>query len=157
MHDVTYRSVGFSEIDIIRPLWEELNRHHAGRSEYFRSWYERMNFGDRKAYFRNLHESGQLRLDLASDRSTGAYIGYCISSLSREKAGEIESLWVDPGYRSAGIGTALVTRAFGWMDSNGAVRKRVSVSAGNQDAWAFYRKFGFVPRLTVLEQKNPGN
>ena len=157
MRDVAYRSAGFSEIDIIRPLWEELNRHHAGRSEHFRAWYERMNFGERKAYFRNLHESGKLRLDLAVDHPTGNPVGYCVSSLSREKAGEIESLFVDPAYRSEGVGTTLVTRALGWMDSSGAVRKRVSVGCGNEDTQTFYQKFGFVPRLTVLEQKNPGN
>jgi len=157
MHDVAYRSAGFSEIDLIRPLWDQLNRHHHARSEHFRSWYERTDFEDRKAHFRDLSESGQLRLDLAIDRPTGNPVGYSVSSLSREKAGEIESLFVDPGYRSEGVGTTLVTRALGWMDSSGAVRKRVSVGSGNGDAWAFYRKFGFVPRLTVLEQKNPGN
>lgn len=156
MHDVAYRSTGFSEIDIIRPLWEQLNRHHHGRSEHFRSWYERMNFEERKAHFGYLAESGQIRLDLALDRPTGKCVGYCVSSLSCEKAGEIESLFVESGYRSEGVGTTLVTRALGWMDSSGAVRKRVSVGNGNEDAWPFYRKFGFFPRLTVLEQKAPG-
>jgi ribosomal protein S18 acetylase RimI-like enzyme len=39
------------------------------------------------------------------------------------------------------------------MDSCGAVRKRVSVGNGNEAAWAFYRKFGFFPRMMILEQK----
>jgi len=38
------------------------------------------------------------------------------------------------------------------MDTCGVVQKRVSVSAGNGDAWQFYRKSDFYPRLTVLEQ-----
>ena len=32
-------------------------------------------------------------------------------------------------------------------------RARVSVGDGNEVAWVFYRKFGFYPRMTVLEQK----
>lgn len=67
--------------------------------------------------------------------------------------GEVESLFVEPAYRSEGIGTVLVTRGLAWMNSIGAVRKRVSVGDGNETAWAFYRKFGFYPRMTVLEQK----
>ncbi|MGB9177302.1 MAG: hypothetical protein WCB46_11295 [Methanoregula sp.] len=39
------------------------------------------------------------------------------------------------------------------MDTIGMVGKRVSVGDGNAAAWAFYRKFGFYPRMTVLEQK----
>jgi ribosomal protein S18 acetylase RimI-like enzyme len=39
------------------------------------------------------------------------------------------------------------------MDSCGAERKRVSVGNGNEAAWAFYKKFGFYPRMTILEQK----
>jgi ribosomal protein S18 acetylase RimI-like enzyme len=70
-----------------------------------------------------------------------------------EKTGEVESLFVDAAYRSEGIGSALVTRGLAWMDSFGVVRKQVSVSDGNEAAWEFYRKFGFYPRMTVLEQK----
>ena len=46
-----------------------------------------------------------------------------------------------------------MTRAIAWLDNAGAVRKRVSVAYGNEAAGTFYRKFGFYPRMTVLEQK----
>jgi len=67
--------------------------------------------------------------------------------------GEVESLFVDKANRSAGIGTVLVTRGLAWMDSCEVIRKRVSVGNGNESAWAFYRKFGFYPRMAMLEQK----
>jgi ribosomal protein S18 acetylase RimI-like enzyme len=153
MHTVTYRATGIGEIELIRPLWDQLNRYHHEKASHFRAHYEQMTFEDRKSHFTRLHESGQLQVDLAQDTRTGHYIGYCVSSVSAEKAGELESLFVDATYRSAGIGTALVTRGLAWMDSLGAVRKRVSVGNGNETAWAFYRKFGFYPRMTVLEQK----
>jgi GNAT superfamily N-acetyltransferase len=67
--------------------------------------------------------------------------------------GEIESIFVEAPYRSKGIGKALITRALAWMDSSGAIKKRVSVSDGNEGVWEFYRRFGFFPRMMVLEQK----
>jgi diamine N-acetyltransferase len=80
-------------------------------------------------------------------------VGYCVSSLSEDKTGEIESIFLENGYRSQGIGTDLMLRALAWMDKDGATRKRVSVGNGNEEAWKFYEKFGFYPRMTVLEQK----
>jgi GNAT superfamily N-acetyltransferase len=153
MHPVVYRTAGISEIELIRPLWEQLNEYPHAQAIHFRTHYEKMTFEDRKLHFGHIHETGQLRLDLAADSATGKYVGYCVSSLSAENAGEIESLLVDAAYRSAGIGTVLVTRGLAWMDSWGAVRKRVSVGNGNEAPWTFYRKFGFYPRMTVLEQK----
>ena len=152
MHSVAYRAAGIDEIDLIRPLWEQLNEHHHMKASFFRKHYERMTFGDRKLHFLRLHESGYLRIDLAQDTMTGDYIGYCVCSVSADKTGEVESLFVNATYRSAGIGTALVTRGLAWMDSLGTVMKRVSVGNGNEPAWMFYRKFGFYPRMMVLEQ-----
>jgi len=153
MHAVAYRSTGIGEIELIRPLWKQLNEYHHTKASHFKTHYERMTFEHRRLYFCKLHESGQLRVDLAMDTTTGMYVGYCVSSLSAEKTGEVESLFVDAAYRSAGIGTALVIRGLTWMDSQGAIRKRVSVGNGNEAVWAFYRKFGFYPRMTLLEQK----
>lgn len=153
MHAVLYRTTGYDEIELIRPLWEQLNSYHHAKASRFREHYEQMSFEDRRSHFCRLDESGYFRLDLAQDKETRRYIGYCVSSVSAEHTGEIESLFVDQEFRSAGIGTALVTRGLKWMDSLGALRKRVSVGDGNESAWAFYRKFGFYPRMTVLEQK----
>lgn len=153
MHTFAYRTTGFSEIDLIRPLWEQLNAHHHAGALRFRDHYERMTFEDRRLHFLSCHESGNLRIDLAMDPETGRYVGYCVSSLTPERNGEIESLFVEPGYRSQGIGTALVTRALAWMDGCGAERIRVVVGDGNEPSFAFYEKFGFFPRMTVLEQK----
>lgn len=152
MHAVAYRTAGIEEIELIRPLWEQLNAHHHEKATRFRLCYGKMTFGDRKSWFCRLHESGEVRVDLALDQGSGRFIGYCVSSVTAEKTGEIESLFVHPGYRSAGTGTALVTRGLAWMDDRGALRKRVSVADGNEDSWAFYERFGFYPRMTVLEQ-----
>jgi diamine N-acetyltransferase len=152
MPDIEYGARGFEEIDRIRPLWEALNEHHRRINIRFRAHYGRMSFAERKAYFSGLCDNGLFRLDIATVPATGSDIGYCAASVSGKMIGEIESLFIAPEYRSRGIGTTLVARSLAWMDNCGAVQKRVSVSTGNEDTWQFYRKFGFYPRMTVLEQ-----
>jgi diamine N-acetyltransferase len=96
---------------------------------------------------------GALRIDLARDRKTEEYIGYCVSTLTGEKLGEIESIYIEPPYRRSRIGDSLMQKALRWMDENQVKRKIVGVAEGNESVFAFYRRYGFYPRITVLEQK----
>ncbi len=153
MQPIEYRQTNIAGIELIRPLWIQLNRHHHTNARAFRDIYARWTFDDRKAYFVKISERGSLRIDLAFDPEPGLYAGYCVSSLSEDRAGEIESFYVEETYRSLGIGTNLMTRALAWLNNNGSIRNRVSVADGNEDAFPFYRKFGFYPRMTVLEQR----
>ena len=94
------------------------------------------------AHFEQLATEGMLCIDLAFDRKDrDRYVGYCVSSRSKEKTGiitvEIEPVFVDDLYRSGGIGSALVTRALGWPDENGSSGNRVPVSEGNEAAGNF--------------------
>lgn len=152
-HAVEYRSIDISEIDLIRPLWEQLNEHHRQNAHEFRDHYSEWNFGDRKAYFTNLAKTGRILIDLAVNAETDDPIGYCVSFLSPDMQGAIESIFIREASRSQGIGTALMHRAIAWLSENSSVRIRVSVAAGNEAAFLFYRKFGFSPRMTILERK----
>jgi ribosomal protein S18 acetylase RimI-like enzyme len=154
MLSIEYRRTDIREIDGIRPLWLLLNEYMSTQTKNFQSHFEQMTFEKRKAYFEQVASAGSLCIDLAFDvRDRDRYVGYCVSSLSQEKTGEIESIFVDDAYRSQGIGSALVSRALGWLDENGSTRNRVSVSEGNESVWNFYKKFRFYPRMTVIEQK----
>ena len=152
MQPVEYQETDIAGIERIRTLWIQLNRHHQANARAFQEVYARWTFDDRKAYFITVAEQGSLRIDLAFDPEQGRYAGYCVSSLSKDREGEIESIYVDETYRSLGIGTNLLTRALTWLNNRGSIRNRVSVADGNEDAFPFYRKFGFYPRMTVLEQ-----
>ena len=154
---IEYQITDERDLESIRPLWEKLNEHHHSKARHFRHHYETWNFDDRKAYFERVADAGTLRLDLAYDKDKRMYIGYCVSSISLEGHGEIESIFIEEAYRSQGIGAALLSASISWMDSAGVVRKRVAVADGNEDSWEFYQKFGFYPRMTLLEQKNEGN
>jgi ribosomal protein S18 acetylase RimI-like enzyme len=154
MFSIEYRRTGIREIDCIRPLWWLLNEYMSTQTTNFRSHFGQMSFEKRKAYFERVALAGSLCVDLAFEcKDSNRYVGYCVSSLSKEKTGEIESIFVDDVYRSCGIGSTLVIRALGWLDENGSSGNRVSVSEGNESVWNFYKKFGFYPRMTVLEQK----
>jgi diamine N-acetyltransferase len=111
-----------------------------------------MTFEGRKEHFAKLDRTGLLHIDIAMDTASCRDVGYCVCSVSPEKSGSIESIFILSSYRSQGIGTTLVTRGLVWMDSCGVTQKRVSVAAGNEDTHAFYARFRFVPRMMVLEQ-----
>ena len=154
MLNLVYRSTDISEIDLIRPLWKQLNDHHRENARVFRDLYSQWSFNDRKGYFTKMAAAGPFQIELAYDSLSGRYIGYCVSSLSREKTGEIESIFVEEPFRQRGVGKTLLNRALIWLDANGSVRNRVSVADGNEEAFSFYREFGFYPRMTILEQKH---
>jgi ribosomal protein S18 acetylase RimI-like enzyme len=149
---IEYHIADEKGLDLIRELWTELNHFHINKSVYFRHHYESMNFEARKGQLINITAKGSLHIDLAEDIEKNRTVGYCVSSVSAEKVGELESIYVGELYRRRGIGTILVRKALAWMDIMGVEKKRVSVSYGNEETWAFYRTFGLLPRMTVLEQ-----
>ncbi|MHB8165015.1 MAG: GNAT family N-acetyltransferase [Methanoregula sp.] len=152
MVQIEYITTDENDLEIIRHLWVQLNEHHHERASHFRPHYEQMTFDDRKTFFETIASTGLLRLDLARDPGTARIIGYCVSSISSENNGEIESVFVEPDYRRHDIGSDFISRAIAWMDYKDVKRKRVSIGDGNEETWQFYRKFGLYPRMTILEQ-----
>jgi len=93
-----------------------------------------------------------MRVDLALNEESTRNVGYCVSSDSAEKIGEIDSIFVDAAYRDQGIGDALMKKALCWMEKENAVAKIVEVAVGNEEAFGFNAKYDFLPRKTVLKQ-----
>jgi len=139
-------------LDQIKLLWEELNEHHCQHSPNFKDHYNRMTFEKRKSDLLKKSLLGEMRVDLAVDETSGCAVGYCVSSLIGEKIGEIESIFVNIEYRGLGIGDSLIKNALSWMDKEGATEKIVEVGDGNEQAFGFYARYGFLPRKTVLKQ-----
>jgi [ribosomal protein S5]-alanine N-acetyltransferase len=138
-------------LDLIRPLWQKLIEHHKALSRYFKDHYSKVNFDMRKEQLLNKSAGGKLQVDLARDPATGAYVGYCVTSLNSEKQGEIESIFVEKDYRGYGVGERLMTRAMGWLETMAAKKIILGVGEGNENVFSFYRRFGFYPRSTILE------
>lgn len=155
MQEILYIDGDHQLLDSVGSLWEQLNEHHKKNTTHFHQRYADFTFSKRKAAFLEKIQSGSvMRIDLARDMRSGFVIGYCISSVSRQKVGEIESIYIDENYRGKGIGGSLLQKAIEWMDTLVVNKKIVGVAAGNEQAFSFYSRYGFCPCLTVLEQKN---
>jgi GNAT superfamily N-acetyltransferase len=119
----------------------------------------------RKAEIRPLRDDdrpllfGLAALDRAADQRTlavleretvfvaeveGAAAGYV--ALEREEpCVRIDQLFVSPDHEAEGVGRQLLAYAEGYAISEGALRLRAVVDAGDARAADFYRRRGFVP------------
>lgn len=134
-------------------MWEKLNRHHANVSPHFKEAFRQFTFDERRERLLAKARTGKLRIDLARKCGEREYAGYCISSIDTDRQGEIESIFVEERRRGRGIGQALMQRALAWMDGKGVSQRSVAVAFGNEEAFRFYAKFGFYPRITRLRWK----
>jgi GNAT superfamily N-acetyltransferase len=155
MATIVYTDTDQRGLDLIEPLWAQLNEHHRVLSPHFSSHYEKFTFEERKRELLDKAGRGTMHVGMAKDIDADRYVGYCVSSLLMDgdsPAGEVESIFVEKAYRSSGIGDRLMKRALEWMDSMGATTKKVAVGAGNEGVLPFYARYGFHTRMTVLEQ-----
>ena len=68
------------------------------------------------------------------------------------KVAELESMFVQPEWRSLQIGARLVDMFADWARGRSATRMRVTAYADNQRAIAFYRRAGFAPYHQTFER-----
>jgi ribosomal protein S18 acetylase RimI-like enzyme len=139
-------------LDEIKPLWDGLNEHHLLLSPYFKKHYQTLTFETRKTDFLKKAKKTQMRIDLATDKTTLQNVGYIVSTIDKAKTGEIDSIFVNPSYRGFGVGDTLIKKSLEWMDKKGVITKIVEVGVGNEQAFGFYSRYGFYPRKTMLKQ-----
>lgn len=155
MPDIIYEEGNEELLDLIKPLWEQHNEQHSRLSTYFSDSFLNNSFEKRKAGLLELAKSVLIRVDLVKDSKEGRYIGFCVSTVDQQKAGKVESLFVEEGYRGLGIGDVLMTKGLAWMDQLFVEKKIIPVAYGNERVLSFYKKFGFYPNLYILEQIDP--
>lgn len=153
MYDVEYINGGLELIDEIKPLWEKLNIHHLDKSIDFKEKYKRFTFEKRKEGIIEKSKTAEFHIELAQDMQRGICIGYCLSSVQDNGTGEVESLFLDSDYRGQDIGQSLMEKTLDWLHHNNAKPIIIGVASGNENAFGFYSKFGFYPKVTILEQK----
>ena len=137
-------------INNVEVLWNQLNKLHLEKSINFKHKFEKNTFQDRKETL--IKEGKDLMIVLAKNEITSEYIGYSIASISKDSIGEIDSIFMDSKYRGLQIGDKLMTKPLEWMKNKGIRKIIIGVAAGNEDVFRFYSKFGFYPKVTVLEQ-----
>jgi diamine N-acetyltransferase len=150
--DIEYSTGGKEELDLVEPLWRRLRAHHAAVSPEFSKQLRSVSFESRKRDLLKNSDDGHLRIDFARERKTGELAGYCVSSVTGDGQGEIDSVFVKEEYRGCGVGDSLMKRALAWMDGFQVKGKRLQVIIGNEKVHRFYARFGFRTRTIIMEQ-----
>ncbi len=146
-----YKRISLGQLDMIRPLWEELNRIHIADARYFKDYYENYTFEERCKKFKNLAEE-DIFIQIIIIQEDNRPVGFCISTRGKE-AGEISALFVEGKHRKQGHGGCLLQNGLKWLKEKGLKRIVIPVAEGHESVFGYYRKFGFYPRRTYLEQQ----
>lgn len=145
----TLSLINKDQLQVLQPLWEKLNETHLIDSLHFKEQYASFTFNERCDKFNYITEDN-IRIEIVKDHNI--CIGYCISTIDTT-TGEIDSLFIEPGYRKYGLGSTLVENSINWLKANKCQKIVVAVAAGHESVLPFYEKFGFYPKMTCLEQK----
>lgn len=148
---ISYSVIDIIDIKKIEPMWKKLINYLETQSVENKEEFHNKRFEDRMAPVLRKIESGKYRLLIVSDSNLD--IGYCLSTITVDGVGEVDSIYVDNDYRKKGIGEYLMEDALQFFDRNNTRKDILSVSEGNEDVMKFYRKFGYHTRYYVLKRK----
>jgi diamine N-acetyltransferase len=146
--------IAADDLNVVAPLWDKLRKHQEILSPNFPEHYARRTWEARRAGLLETAGPDGIHIDMANDKDTGQPAGYCISTVSPDKKGCLESIYIEPDYRGNDIGDTLMVRAIEWMKSRKAQSIILNVGVGNEAVISFYKRYGFYPRTIVLQQKN---
>ncbi len=142
---ITYTYGDKNNIDSIEPLFKKLSRYHEGVSKHFAKEFDSITFDERKGQI-----ASKTKVKIITARDNNKAIGYIIASINKG-IGEVESLFIDDGYRGKSVGDFMMKEVLSWMNVS-CKEVKVSVAYGNQ-VITFYEKFGFYPRSIILKTK----
>ncbi len=151
MDSYSFRSISKEELMIIKPLWVMLNDVHYNESEYFKDHYASFTFEKRISKF-NACDDDALLIEVAESAGHRP-VGYCVTTISGDGSGEIDSIFIDESHRNRKIGDTLMRNSIAWLQKHGCAKIRVAVAHGHESVFHFYQKYGFFPRMTCLEIK----
>ena len=92
---------------------------------------------------------------LAFDGETPCGIVGSYVDEGQPETAHVISMWVDPAYRRASVGNALIDGVIAWNRSIGASGLKLMVTSVNQGAIAFYMRMGF--RMTGVTGPYPND
>ena len=130
------------DIDLIKPLWEQLNELHYEKSVNFKKRFADYKFEKRIEGIIKKAERGIIKLDILFDDEKNKYVGYCLNSIE-DFQGEIESIFIEQEYRKYGQGGRLMESALEWFKDKNISDIKINVVYNNSDALPFYERYGF--------------
>ena len=130
------------DIDLIKPLWEQLNELHYEKSVNFKKRFADYKFEKRIEGIIKKAERGIIKLDILFDDEKNKYVGYCLNSIE-DFQGEKESIFIEKEYRKYGQGGRLMESALEWFKDKNISDIKINVVYNNSDALPFYERYGF--------------
>jgi len=149
---IEYIDISVEKIDLIKPLWEKLRGHQSESSIDFGIDLKKVTWEKRKKDI--ISSNRRLKMILVKDLNLNKYIGYCVSSITNQIKGEIDSIYIEMDYRKSGIGSELMKKSLRWFEEEGIEDIYISVVVGNEAVLDFYGKFGFKPRTYYLKNQS---
>jgi len=146
-----YEAIELDEIELIRPLWDELRLFTRDMSTHFTRYYEDLDWNERIEKFSD--PAVQTRIDVAREGEGGRVVGYALASVSSERVAELGSFYVDAGFRHRGIGERLLEGVVEWMVDQDPKECVILTAYENEAVLPLYERFGFFPRLVMLNRK----
>jgi GNAT superfamily N-acetyltransferase len=153
---VRVRRAGGADLEALTRLWLELTEHHADFEPLYalrpdalpevRRLLEAQLGSPDSALF--LAESGDSAAGFAS-----VYVAHAPPIHPEQVRGEIGDLYVAPGFRRSGLGSALVERSVDWLRERNVLRVEVRVVTGNREGQAFWRAQGYRDFIDVLHRR----
>jgi len=141
MLEVSYRDIQFSEISVIKEVWERNRKYHEEITESFKHLYSDLVFEERMCGFDGFDEN-HMKITLAEDAGSKSMLGYCISTFEGTE-GELQTLHVVEEARKNGIGKELMDRHLEWLKKSGCQEIKLTVSSENPSTINFYQSIGF--------------
>src|SRR5687768_7390373 len=92
--DILLLSGGAELLDRVEPLWSQLRRHHADLAPRWSASLLASSFEERRA---ELVGKGRVLVSMATSQAQD--IGYCVSTITSDATGEVDSLFVIPSHR----------------------------------------------------------
>ncbi|MCT4618757.1 MAG: GNAT family N-acetyltransferase [Marinisporobacter sp.] len=148
---VGYRDISFSEVSIIKEVWERNRKFHEEISKFFKHLYTDIVFEERINGFSSFDQE-HIKITLAENTDNNRVLGYCISTFEGNK-GEPQTLHVIEEARGKGIGKELMQRHMEWLKSNGCETITITVSYENYNTIEFYKSMGFMPNTIEMRLK----
>ena len=153
MQPYAYLCGGPELLDTIEPLWRKLNDIHRTVSPHFADRAAASSFTARKQGLLEKAHNGQLRVEVAKTKAEQQVIAYCVSTITPDWTGEIDSIFVEEDHRGNGIADHLMSGALEWMEQAEVQAKILVVLWGNEQVHPFYQRYGFFPVSTTMRQK----
>ena len=141
-------AIEIEEVTDLDAVWPELSALFLALHNYHDPWLSRRLRDDWEPRWREYIRPNDDRLILIA-RDEGRAIGYYNVSIRRdygifdELVGFIDDAYIEPEYRSAGLGRRLLRHAEAWCRDRGAPEVRLNVIAGNKLGVRFWTLSGF--------------